>query len=285
MTIVITGATGHLGRLTVDHLLARGMPASDILATGRNAEKLAELADAGVRTAVVDFSDPATLDAAFTGADAIAFISSSEVGSRQPQHANVVAAAARAKVGLLVYTSAPKATDTALILAPDHKFTEEAIAEAGIPSVILRNGWYHENYGQSFAQAAATGHYVASTGEGRVASAARSDYAEAIAVALTEDGHAGSVYELSGDTAWDGTEFAALASEVVGREIVFDSVSPEEHLAILTAAGLDEGTAGFVVALDGNIRDGLLGETSGDLGRLIGHPTQPLVDYFRSIAE
>ncbi|GAA2237380.1 NAD(P)H-binding protein [Herbiconiux moechotypicola] len=285
MTIAVTGATGHLGRLAIDHLLARGVPADGIVAVGRSAEKLAVVAEqTGVRTAVADFGDPSSLDAAFAGADSVVFVSGSEVGRREAQHANVIAAVQRSGAARVVYTSAPSATDTALILAPDHAFTERALAESGVPAIVLRNGWYHENYAGSFAQASASGVYTASTGEGRVSSAARSDYAEAIAAVLTSEGHEGAVYELSGDTAWDGAGFAAAASEALGREIVFSSVTPEEHLALLTAAGLDEGTAGFVVALDGNIRDGLLGHTPGTLSKLIGHPTQPLVDYFRTLA-
>ena len=284
MTIVVTGATGHLGRLAIDHLLTRGVAATDIVAAGRSTEKLAALAGTGVRTAVIDFTDPATLDAAFAGADALVLVSGSEVGQRAVQHQNAIDAAVRAGVTRIVYTSAPKATTSPLILAPEHKATEEAITASGLSATILRNGWYNENYGQSFAQAAASGVYLASTGEGRVASAARTDYAEAIAAVLTSEGHEGAVYELSGDTAWNGEEFAAAASAALGREIVFRNVTPEEHTAALLGAGLDEGTAGFVVALDGNIRDGLLGETSGDLARLIGHPTTPIADYLRAEA-
>jgi len=282
MTIVVTGATGHLGRLTIDHLLARGVAAGDIVAAGRNTERLAEVAANGVRTATIDFDDPATLDAAFAGADTLVLVSASEPGHRVAQHTNAIDAAVRAGVKHLVYTSAPKATTSALILAPEHKATEEAIAASGLPATILRNGWYNENYAATFAQVSASGVYAASTGEGRVASAARTDYAEAIAAVLTSEGHIGAVYELSGDTAWNGTEFAAAASEVLGREIVFQPLTAEEQLAALTAAGLDEGTAGFVVALDQNIAEGTLGETSGDLNRLIGHPTTTLVDYFRT---
>ena len=284
MTIVVTGATGHLGRLAVEHLVARGVPASDIVAAGRTESKLAELAETHcVRTAVVSFTSPATLDAALAGADTLVLVSGSEVGQRVAQHRNAVEAAARAGVSRLVYTSAPFATESPLILAPEHKATEELIAASGIPAVILRNGWYHENYAGAFEQAAASGTYTASTGSGRVSSAARSDYAEAIAAVLTTDGHLGQVYELSGDTAWDGTEFAAAASEALGSTVVFNPVSPEEHHALLTAAGLDEGTAGFVVALDANIAEGLLGHTPGTLRELIGHPTLPLADYFRAL--
>jgi NAD(P)H dehydrogenase (quinone) len=284
MTIVITGATGHLGRLAIEHLLARGVAASDIVGGGRDAQKLAELAATGVGTAALDYTDPASLDAAFAGADTVVLVSGSEVGQRSAQHRNVVDAAKRAGVGRIVYTSAPHATTSQLVIAPEHKVTEEAIAASGVPSTILRNGWYHENYAGTFAQVAESGVYVASTGDGRVASAARSDYAEAIAAVLTSDGHEGAIYELSGDTAWSGDDFASAASTALGREVVFRSVSPEEHLAILRDAGLDEGSAGFVVALDANIRDGLLSETSGDLSLLIGHATVPLVDYLRAQA-
>ncbi len=282
MTIVVTGATGHLGRLAIDHLLARKVAAADIVAAGRSTERLADVAAHGVRTAAIDFDQPASLDAAFEGADTLVLVSASEPGRRAEQHGNAIDAAVRAGVTHLVYTSATKATTSTLILAPEHKATEEAIAASGLPATILRNGWYNENYAGTFAQAAASGVYAASTGEGRVASAARADYAEAIAAVLTSEGHVGAVYELSGDTAWNGTEFAAAASEALGREVVFQPLTPQEQLAALAAAGLDDGTAGFVVALDQNIAEGTLAETSGDLSRLIGHPTTTLVEYFRT---
>ncbi len=249
MTIVVTGATGHLGRLAVDHLIARGVPATDIIATGRNAEKLAALADAipGVRTAVVDFADPTSIDAAFAGADALVLVSTSEPGQRVPLHVNAIEGAKRAGVSRIVYTSAPQATTSALILAPEHKATEEALAESGLATTILRNNWYHENYGSSLAQAASTGVYLASTGDGRVASASRSDYAEAIAAVLTTPGHEGAVYELSGDVAWTGDDFAAAASTVLGpagRISFGDPRGADEHPHGCRASTRDGGVRG-----------------------------------------
>lgn len=271
MTLVVTGATGRLGRLAIEHLLARGTAASDILATGRDTAKL-EALGLGVRTAVADFEDPASLDAAFAGAEAILLVSGSEVGKRVAQHTAAIEAAARAGARL-VYTSAPKATTSPLILAPEHKATEEAIAAAGLPAVILRNGWYNENYAQTVSELATTGTTLSSAGDGRVASAARSDYAEAAAVALTDASLVGTVHELSGDTAWTFDELAALVAEIAGRDASISHVSAEEHARILTEAGVPEGGVGFVVGLDANIADGLLGETDGSLARLIGHPT------------
>ncbi|MBB2966970.1 SDR family oxidoreductase [Leifsonia aquatica] len=276
MTIVVTGATGHLGRLTVDSLLARGIAASDIRAVGRSAERLAPLAAQGVETAVIDFEKPETLTAAFAGADAVLLVSGSEVGKRVQQHRNAIEAAEAAGVGRLVYTSAPHATDGALVLAPEHKATEELLAASSLPVTILRNNWYTENYSGLIDQAAATGEIVGSAGEGRVASASRKDYAEAAAVVLTTDGHEGAIYELSGDVAWTFDELATAVGALAGREVVYRSVTPDEHTSILTGAGLDEGTAGFVVALDGNIRDGELADATSTLAELIGRPTTPL---------
>ncbi|HQY32825.1 MAG TPA: SDR family oxidoreductase [Actinotalea sp.] len=282
MTVVVTGATGHLGRLVVESLLTAGVPAGEIVAAGRRTERLADLAGRGVRTAAIDLDEPGTLRAAFARADVVLLVSGSELGRRVEQHRNAIDAAVAEGVGRLVYTSAPHADTTALILAPEHKATEEILRASGLAFTILRNSWYTENYVGALEQARVTGEVVASVGAGRVASASRADFAAAAAAVLVGAGHDGAVYELSGDVAWDHHDLAAAIGEVVGRPVTYRAVDPAEHRAILVAAGLDEGTAGFVVALDGNIRDGLLAETSGDLARLIGRPTTALVEGLRA---
>ena len=276
MSIVVTGATGHLGRLIIEGLIREGVPAAEITAAGRSVEKLAALAPLGVQVAAINYDDPATLVAAFQGADKVMLVSSSEVGKRAAQHAAAIDAAKEAGVGHIVYTSAPKATTSPLILAPEHKATEEYLEASGIPFTILRNGWYTENYVQTAQQAAATGVLAASVGDGLVASASRVDYADAAVAVLAGTGHEGRTYELSGDVAWHYDDLAAAIAAVTERPVVYQRVTPEEQFAGLTAAGLDEGTVGFLVALDGNTRDGLLGETSGELRQLIGRPTTPL---------
>jgi NAD(P)H dehydrogenase (quinone) len=284
MTIVVTGATGQLGSLAIDSLLARGIAASDIVAAGRSAEKLAPLAGLGVQTVRIDFTEPASLEAAFAGAGSVLLVSASEPGQRVAQHANAIDAAKGAGVRHLVYTSAPRADTTELVLAPEHKATEELLVASGVPFTILRNNWYTENYAGAFAQARETGRVVGNTGEGRVASATRVDFADAAAVVLTTDGHLGATYELGGDAAWDFHELAAVFAVVADREVVYTPVTPEERRAALLEAGLDEGTAGFVVALDSNIAAGTLAEVTGDLSRLIGRPTTPLLDAVRAFA-
>ncbi|PZQ90441.1 MAG: NAD(P)-dependent oxidoreductase [Leifsonia xyli] len=282
MTILVTGTSGHLGRLAVEALLARGVAASDIRAGARDTAKIADLASRGVETVRLDYTDAASVADAVAGADKVLLVSSSEVGQRAAQHRAVIDAAAAAGVGQLVYTSAPHADTSALLLAPEHKATEEAIAASGIPATILRNNWYTENYLGTLGQAAATGVVASSTGDGRVASASRADFAEAAAVVLTTEGHLGAVYELGGDVAWTHAELAATIGEVLGREIAWVSQTPEEQAAALAAVGLDAGTVGFIVGLDGNIRDGLLAEVTGDLARLIGRPTTPIAETLRA---
>jgi len=283
MSLIVTGASGHLGSLVVESLLERGVAPEQIVATGRRVDALAPFAARGVRTAELDYSRPETIDAVLSAGDTVLLVSGSEVGQRAAQHQNVIDAAVRAGAARIVYTSAPHATTSALVLAPEHKATEEAILASGLPYTILRNNWYSENYADTIAQATATGFFIGSVGDGLVASASRKDYADAAAVALTSPDLAGSIFELSGDSAWDYTELAAAISAVADREVEYRDLSPEAHADALRGFGLDEGTVGFVVALDGNIRDGLLSETSGDLSRLIGRPTTPLVDGLRAL--
>ncbi|MFC4613281.1 SDR family oxidoreductase [Cellulomonas algicola] len=282
MSIVVTGATGHLGRLVVDHLLDRGVPAQDVVATGRSVDRLADLAARGVRTTVADFDDPATLTAAFEGADVVLLVSGSEVGQRVPQHTRAIEAASAAGVGRVVYTSAPHADTTPLPLAVEHRATEEVLRASGLTWTVLRNNWYSENYLPVLEQAAATGVVVSSTAGGRVASAPRDDYAEAAAVVLSTDGHDGRVYELSGDVAWTHDELAAAAAEALGRPVEHRAVSPEEHRAILEGAGLDAGTIGFLLTMDEGIARGDLADATADLRTLVGRPTVPLLDTFRA---
>jgi len=275
--IAVTGATGQLGRLVVDHLLARGADASDVVAVVRDEAKAAPLAELGVEVRVAAYGDVPALTAAFDGVDRVLLISGSEVGQRVAQHASVIEAARAADVGFLAYTSATRADTSDLVLAPEHRETEALLRESGLRVAVLRNDWYHENYAAAVQEAAATGRVTTSTGTGRVASASRSDYAEAAAVVLLGDGD-DVVLELGGDTAWSASEFAEAASAAVGRPVTANVVTSDEHLEALRAAGLDEGTAGFVVALDANIAAGDLDVTTGDLSRLVGHPTQPLAE-------
>jgi len=276
MSIVVTGATGHLGRLVIAHLLARGVDAAGVTAVVRNADKAAGLAEQGVRLRVADYDEPESLRAAFAAGDRVLLVSGSEVGKRVAQHRALVDAAGAAGVALLAYTGVLGGPAADFALADEHKATEELILASGLPHVFLRNGWYTENYTENLDPVLAHGAVVASAGAGRVASAARADYAAAAAAVLTGEGHAGKAYELSGDTAWSFDEYAAAVAGATGRDIAYRNVSAAEHRGILVGAGLPEGLADILVDVDAAIGRGLLAGTSGDLARLIGRPTTPM---------
>ncbi|THG34277.1 SDR family oxidoreductase [Glaciibacter flavus] len=283
MTTLVTAAGGHLGRLVIDSLLARGEEPSEIIAGVRDPSKVADLEARGTRIAHVDFEEPESIAAALEGVRNVLLISMPVAGSRVALHQNVIDAAASARVAKLVYTSAPHATTADFVLAPEHNETEELIAASRVPAVIVRNNWYTENYAADLARGAETGQLAGSTGGGRVASATRADYADGIAAVLLEDGHIGEVYEFSGDHSWTFDELAATIGEIVGREVSYTHLDTAQHVAILEAAGLDAGTAGFVAAIDTGIRDGVLADADPTLSRLIGRPTTPLAEALRAI--
>ncbi|MFJ9692860.1 SDR family oxidoreductase [Kitasatospora sp. NPDC101183] len=275
---VVTGATGQLGRLAVESLLAK-VPASEVAVAVRSAEKAADLAARGVTVHVVDYDRPESLAGAFAAGDRVLFVSGSEVGRRLPQHRAVVDAAKAAGVALLAYTSIPGSATFGL--ADEHRATEEMILAAGLPYVFLRNGWYTENYLGDAAGTAERGVVLGSAGEGRVATAPRRDYADAAVAALLGD-EVNATYELSGDAAWHLRELAAELAQASGRPVEHQDVAPAEHLAALVGAGLPEGFAGALVDVDAGIARGELAGTPGDLARLIGRPTVPLAESVKA---
>ncbi|MFJ6798576.1 NmrA family NAD(P)-binding protein [Streptomyces sp. NPDC091268] len=275
MSIVVTGATGALGRLVVEELLER-VPADRIAAVVRDAGKAADLAERGIELRVADYDDPAALAAAFRAGDRVLLISGNEIGRRVAQHTAVIEAAAAAGVAQLAYTGILGGPEADFELAAEHRATEQAILDAGLPYTFLRNGWYHENYTRDLAGVLEHGAVLGSAGEGRVASAARADYAAAAAVVLTGEGHVGQVYELSGDTAWSLSEYAAEVARQSGKEVAYTELPARAHQELLTGAGVPEAFAAILVDVDAAIGRGRLGSTTGDLSRLIGRPTTPL---------
>ncbi|MEU2780366.1 MULTISPECIES: SDR family oxidoreductase [unclassified Streptomyces] len=276
MSIVVTGATGHLGRHVVEQLLEK-VPAEQVTAVARTPEKAAGLAARGVRVAVADYNAPETFDGLFAAGDKVLLISGSEVGNdRVAEHRTVIEAAKAAGVALLAYTSAPGTLTAAL--ADDHRATEEVLLASGLPYVLLRNGWYHENYTENLAPVLAHDAVTHAAGDGRISSAARADYAAAAVAVLTGEGHENKTYELGGDVAWSMGEYAAELSRQTGREIAENPVSAEALTGILTGAGVPAPFAAILAGVDTSIARGELVVDSGDLSRLAGRPTTPLAD-------
>jgi NAD(P)H dehydrogenase (quinone) len=283
MTIAVTGATGQLGGLILESL-RRDHPTADLVAVVRDAGKAAPLADAGIAVRVAAYDDRAALETALVGVETLMLVSGSEVGRRVDQHRNVIDAAGAAGVGRIVYSSAPGATDTTLVLAPEHAATEDYLTASGLGYTIGRVNWYTENYAPQIAAVRETGTLVAAAGDGRVASATRRDFAEGFAALLSSDDHRDEVLELTGDVAWTFDDLAAALSPLAGREVVYQPVDAPTLVRRLVAAGLDEGTAGFVAALDTNIAEGTLGRATPTLSTLIGRPTTPLGEALAALA-
>jgi len=273
--IVVTGATGNLGRLVIAALLKK-VPAPSIVAAMRNAEKARNIAALGVKVRYADYNEPLTWDDILNGADKVLLISSSEVGQRARQHRSVIDAAKRAGVKLLAYTSVLRADTSPLGLAAEHKETEAMIRASGIPFTLLRNSWYTENYTAGISGILAQGAMYGCAGEGRVASASRVDYAEAAAAVLTADSQAGLVYELAGDTAYTRAELAAEISRQSGKNIGYVNLPEAEYRNVLVKAGLPEPVAALLADSDTGVSKGALFDDGHQLNKLIGRPTTSL---------
>ncbi len=277
----VTGATGQLGRLAVEALLAT-VPPERIVALVRTPAKASDLAVRGVQVREADYDRPGTLEAALAGVTRVLLVSSSEVGKRRAQHQAVIDAARTAGVELLAYTSILHANDTPAKLADEHRATEAAIAASGVPAAILRNGWYTENKTGSLAQALEHGALIGASGGGRFSAASRQDFAEAAAAVLTAEGQAGKVYELAGDTAFTMAELAAEVSRQAGRPLAYTDISQEDYAAMLVGVGLPPVLADIIADADAVAARDTLFDEGRALSRLIGRPTTP---YAQTVAE
>lgn len=273
--ITVTGATGMLGRLVINALLQE-LPASEIVAAVRNPDKAKDIAALGVEVRQADYNKPVTLKKAFNDIDKLLLISSSEVGQRARQHRAVIAAAQDADVGFLAYTSMLHADTSTLALSTEHEETETALRNSGVPFVLLRNGWYTENYTAGIPAVLEHGTLLGCAGDGRISSAERADYAAAAAAVLLLDDQAGRVYELAGDDGYTMTELADEITKQSGKTVVYENMPEAEYREILTSSGLPQGLAALLADSDTGASKGGLFDDNRQLSKLIGRPTTPL---------
>ncbi|WP_159613609.1 SDR family oxidoreductase [Glutamicibacter sp. JC586] len=277
MKIAITGATGQLGELVINSLIERGADPAQLVALGRSEQKLAALAGKGVETRVADYNVEASLVSALEGVDKLLLISGSEVGQRIAQHENVITAAQRVNVSLIAYTSVANALTGNMKLAAEHIATEQLLAGSGIDYVLLRNGWYTENYTDQLMGYLNSGVVLGAAGDGKISAAPRADYAEAAAaVLLSEDNEAGKIYELGGDKAFTLAQLAGAVGAAAGQEVSYQDIEPEKLVEIYTESGVPAVFADILVDTDVRVRAGALEVNSADLSTLIGRPTGSL---------
>ncbi|WP_454624401.1 NmrA family NAD(P)-binding protein [Bradyrhizobium cenepequi] len=274
--IAVTGATGQLGRLVIAELI-KSVPTAHLIGLVRDAAAAKDLADRGVELRTANYEDPAAVKAALAGVDKVLLISSSEIGQRVRQHGHVIDAAKAAGAKLLAYTSILHADTSPLALAEEHRKTEALIRASGVPSVLLRNGWYTENYTGNVAAAVQHGAVLGSAGKGRISSAARADYAAAAAAVLAScESQAGKVYELAGDTAFTLADYAVEISRQSGKTVVYKDLPEADYKATLRSIGLPEAFAELYAESDAKAAKDALYDDSRQLSALIGHPTTPM---------
>jgi NAD(P)H dehydrogenase (quinone) len=286
--ITITGANGHLGRIVVQQLLQKGVNPTNLRVSVRDVSKAADLRAQGIDVRHGDFDDLASMQAAFSGSDAVLIISADKVGSRIPQHLNAVQAAKAAGVKHLAYTSLVKAvinprTGEEAPLSVEHRATEKAIFESGIAYTILRNSFYAEFRVNPVVQALASGVYQSSIGDTPLGCAARLDYAEAAAQVLIRPGHENKVYELTTPAPWTISDLVQAAHKASGRPLEYQSVLDADLISALRAGGAAESAAQMAVGMNQLIRSGMLSLTAPDLENILDHPVTSLEDQVRSI--
>ena len=282
MKLLVTGATGKFGTKVVENLL-KTVPASQLAVSVRNPEKAEALRARGVEVRQGDFDHPETLDAAFAGVDRLLLVSADgDNETRIRQHANAVAAAERAGVGFIAYTSLANAKESQNLFAPTHQFTEEAILKTGIPYSFLRNNWYLENEISGIQGVLAGAPWITSAENGKVGWALQQDYAEAAAAVLSGKGQENTTYELSGKVLAQ-EEIAAALGSVLGKEVTVQQVDDATYAAIMQDAGVPDFVIPILVEIQKSIRVGSLDVESNDFEKLLGRPATPIQEGLSQI--
>ncbi|MFW0794029.1 SDR family oxidoreductase [Gordonia sp. CPCC 205515] len=281
ITYAVTGATGGLGGSAVHALIKRGVAAGDIVAVVRDQEKARDLSAAGVSVRVADYGDRTALAEAFAGVDRLLLVSSPTVGQRVPQHTNVIEAAATAGVGLIAYTSLLRADSSPLALATEHVATEKLLADSGIPFLLLRNGWYTENYLASAPAAIASGVLYGAAKDGKIAPAARADYAEAAAAALIS-GQTSGVFELAGAEHLTYAELAGVIAEISRKPVRYQDLPEADYASALAQTGIPGPMAEILADSDAGVAVGALDADTTDLADLLGRPATPVAEVVRA---
>jgi NAD(P)H dehydrogenase (quinone) len=273
MTMAITGACGQLGRLVSAYLIAAGNAPSLVLLS-RTPDALAPVP--GVTRRHCDFADAAGLDAAFAGVRTLLLISTDSVGVRLDQHRAAIAAAMRAGIERIVYTSVPEPVPgNPAFVVPDHAGTEAALRDSGVAWVALRNNLYSHMQVPSIRQAAACGQLVTNSGDGRAAYVTREDCAAVAVAALVRDDLVGA-FDVTGPRALAAADLARLAGELSGTEVAVVQVDDDQRIAGLLAAGLPEPLARGLASFGAAIRGGYLATASTTVADLTGRPATPL---------
>ena len=279
--LLVTGASGKLGSQVVKHLLETlHVAPSELIVTTRRADSLKALAEQGVEVREADFADPASLDKAFAGVRNMLLISMDATGPRTEAHLNAVAAAEKAGVEHIVYTSMSAADRSPVVFAHEHDATEKAIKQSAIANAtILRNGWYFENVIEYFASILQSGHWLTSAAEGRVAQLSRQDLALAAASALVKPAQGKVTLSMSGAESMTHAQMAQQMDAVLGTHINMVHLSDDEYRAQLTGFALPAPIVELCVTMDQHNREQCADGTSEAFEALTGQQPQRFADW------
>jgi NAD(P)H dehydrogenase (quinone) len=279
MTVIVTGASGHLGRLVAEDLVER-IPPADVVLVTRHPESLRDMASRGVTVRYGDFDEPESLPEAFAGGERLLLISTLAVGRRTAQHRTAVEAACAAGVRHLVYTSFPNPRPDHPVgaIATEHGETEEILRDSGRDWTVLRNATYAELQVMPGALAVAGGKLYTNAGEGRLVPVSRSDCAAAAAAVLTSDGHEGMTYDITGQEALSQTQLADLLSEISGRQVQLVPVGDRVLGWGLTRNGAPKPVARAIVAFGKAVREGYYDVVDPSVSQLTGQAPRTLRD-------
>jgi NAD(P)H dehydrogenase (quinone) len=285
--ILITGATGHFGKATINHLLEKGVPPSEISAFVRDESKAADLRAKGVTIRKGDYNDYASLTAALKGVDKLLLVSGSDIFTRLAQQENVVKAARETGVKHIVYTSFMRKNETETspiaFVGKSHIATDKFIKESGIPYTIMLNGLYADMLPLFFGEKVLETGIFLPAGDGKAAYATRSDMAEAAANILSGTGHENKEYIITNDVNYSLHETAVILSELTGKNVSYAKPSATLYTETLTSVGVPAEYVGMFAAFSEAINQGEFETSTTDLAKLIGRKPTSLKDYLRTV--
>jgi uncharacterized protein YbjT (DUF2867 family) len=278
--IVVTGATGTIGRRVVEGLIAKK---ASVVALVRDAAKGAPFESMGAKTAIGTFEDPGSLEKAFAGADTVVLITASNGGAEE-QSKNALAAAKKANVRKIVRISALKADpDGPTDNTRQHGRTEAAIKASGMTYVILRPHLFLQNLFGSLSTILSQGKIYFGVGTGKMGMIDTRDAADAAIAAATTDAHDGQVLELTGPASIDYNEVAAAVGRGLGREVTYVAVPPEAAGEAVRGFGADEWTVGIIQDYCRAYAKNWGDFTTDNVQRVTGHPARSVDDFVREV--
>lgn len=287
--LLITGATGHLGKLVVE-LLAKKQPVSSIAVLVRDSEKAKEFTAKGIEARIGDFNDYASLVTAFRGIDKLYFVSSNDIANREKQHENVVNAAKEAGVGHVIYTSFARKNETETspitFVAKSHLHTEKLLKASGVSYTILKHALYTDIIPMFIGdKVLETGVIFQPAGEGKSSFVTRQDFAELAVAVLTTPGHENKEYEAVNTEAVSYQDVADILTEITGKKISYVAPTAEVFTAELTKAGVPGEVVGLLTGFNQGIAQGEFADTDATLERLIGRRPTSVKAYLQQVYE